>query len=176
MMGLANVRFLGAAASNAQKAYQPSDVSTFFSTDIASDFYAYSSTREDTAMLFEEAMMSYRYQILRDVAVTNKPAVLTADTLIIDWGQRGRIAQDSLENRAALVIDEILPELDGISLIESLPEPIAMTQGQSWRQTLAISPANAQLKGQNNAPANDVLPRFEPELRLSGDRHRHPQQ
>ena len=176
MMGLANVRFLGAAANNVQKAYQPSDVSTFFSTDIASDFYAYSSTREDTAMLFEEAMMSYRYQILRDVAVTNKPAVLTADTLIIDWGQRGRIAQDSLENRAALVIDEILPELDGISLIESLPEPIAMTQGQSWRQTLAISPANAQLKGQNNAQANDVLPRFEPELRLSGDRHRHPQQ
>ena len=57
--------------------------------------------------------------------------LLTADTLIIDWGQRGRIAQDSLENRAALVIDEIPPELDGISLIESLPEPIAMTQGQA---------------------------------------------
>ncbi|AVI68365.1 hypothetical protein CKQ84_22400 [Shewanella sp. WE21] len=176
MMGLANVSFLGAAASNVQKAYQASDVSTFFSTDIASDFYAYSSTREDTAMLFEEAMMSYRYQILRDVAVTNKPAILTADSLIIDWGQRGRIAQDSLENRAALVIDEMLPELNGISLVESLPEPINMVQGQSWRQTLAISPANTQLKGQSNAAAINAESRFEAELRLSGDRHQHPQQ
>lgn len=176
MMGLANVSFLGAAASNVQKTYQASDVSTFFSTDIASDFYAYSSTREDTAMLFEEAMMSYRYQILRDVAVTNKPAILTADSLIIDWGQRGRIAQDSLENRAALVIDEILPELNGISLVESLPEPINMVQGQSWRQTLAISPANTQLKGQSNAAAINAESRFEAELRLSGDRHQHPQQ
>ncbi|GIU10903.1 hypothetical protein [Shewanella morhuae] len=176
MTGLANVSFLGDTANNLQKTYQPSDVSTFFSTDIASDFYAYSSTREDTAMLFEEAMMSYRYQILRDVAVTNKPAVLTADTLLIDWGQRGRIADDSLENRAALVIDEILPELNGISLIESLPELVAMTQGQSWRQALAISPANRQLKSLNNTAVNDSTPRFEPELRLSGDRHRHPQQ
>lgn len=176
MMGLANVSFLGAAASNVQKAYQASDVSTFFSTDIASDFYAYSSTREDTAMLFEEAMMSYRYQILRDVAVTNKPAILTADSLIIDWGQRGRIAQDSLENRAALVIDEMLPELNGISLIESLPEPMNMVQGQSWRQTLAISPANTHLKGQSNAAAINAESRFEAELRLSGDRHQHPQQ
>lgn len=176
MMGLANVSFLGAAASNVQKAYQASDVSTFFSTDIASDFYAYSSTREDTAMLFEEAMMSYRYQILRDVAVTNKPAILTADSLIIDWGQRGRIAQDSLENRAALVIDEMLPELNGISLVESLPEPMNMVQGQSWRQTLAISPANTQLKGQSNAAAINAESRFEAELRLSGDRHQHPQQ
>lgn len=176
MMGLANVSFLGAAASNVQKTYQASDVSTFFSTDIASDFYAYSSTREDTAMLFEEAMMSYRYQILRDVAVTNKPAILTADSLIIDWGQRGRIAQDSLENRAALVIDEMLPELNGISLVESLPEPMNMVQGQSWRQTLAISPANTQLKGQSNAAAINAESRFEAELRLSGDRHQHPQQ
>lgn len=176
MMGLANVSFLGAAASNVQKTYQASDVSTFFSTDIASDFYAYSSTREDTAMLFEEAMMSYRYQILRDVAITNKPAILTADSLIIDWGQRGRIAQDSLENRAALVIDEMLPELNGISLVESLPEPMNMVQGQSWRQTLAISPANTQFKGQSNTAAINAESRFEAELRLSGDRHQHPQQ
>ncbi|WP_297895916.1 hypothetical protein [Shewanella sp.] len=175
MAGLAGVSFLGASANATQKAYQPSDITTFFSTDIASDFYAYSSTREDTAMLFEEAMMSYRYQILRDVAVTNKPEVLTADTVIVDWGQRGRIGDSNLENRAALVIDEMLPELDGISLITSLPAPIAMTQGQSWRQTLAISPANAQRKGQQNVVTNGQVI-TEPELRLSGDRHRQPQQ
>ena len=80
------------------------------------------------------------------------------------------------QNRAALVIDEMLPELNGISLVESLPEPINMVQGQSWRQTLAISPANTQLKGQSNAAAINAESRFEAELRLSGDRHQHPQQ
>ncbi|MFB2733455.1 hypothetical protein [Shewanella mangrovisoli] len=175
MTGLAAVSFLGAKATATQKAYQPSDVSTFFSGDIANDFYNYSSTREDTAMLFEEAMMSYRYQIQRDVAVTNLPAVLTADTVIVDWGQRGRIGDDSMANRAALVIDGMLPELDGISLLTSLPEPIAMTQGQSWRQTLGISPNTTPVKGLQGASASgETL--TEPALRFSGDRHRHPQQ
>ncbi|MGL5360556.1 MAG: hypothetical protein ACRDBI_12710, partial [Shewanella sp.] len=176
MSGLAKVSFLGANANDEQKAYQPSDVSTFFANDSANDFYAYSSTREDTAMLLEEAMMSYRYQILRDVAVTNKPAQLSADSLIVEWGQRGRIGEASLESRAAFVIDEMLPELDGLSLIASLPEPLAMAQGQSWRQTLATSPTTARLNG---LPLQDLPkhgPQSEPELRLSGDRHRQPQQ
>ncbi|MGL6124578.1 MAG: hypothetical protein ACRC1W_16630, partial [Shewanella sp.] len=176
MSGLANVSFLGGTANLLQKAYQAFDISTFFSSDIANDFYAYSSTREDMAMLFEEAMMSYRYQIVRDVAVTHKPAILTADTLIIDWGQRGRIAQDSLENRTAFVIDEILPELNGITLLESLPEPIDMVQGQSWRQTLTMSPANTRFKGQSDVPVMAIPPHLEAELRLSGDRHQRPQQ
>lgn len=176
MTALAKVSFLGNSADATQQGYQPSDISNFFSNDIANDFYAYSSRREDTAMLLEEAMMSYRYQILRDVAVTNKPAQLTAETLIVDWGQRGRIGQASLESRAALVIDEMLPELNGRSLVASLPEPIAMAQGQNWRQTLATSPTNARLNGlQSPALASDSLP-DEPELRLSGDRHRRPQQ
>lgn len=176
MTGLAGVSFLGAKATATQKAYQPSDVSTFFSGDIANDFYNYSSTREDTAMLFEEAMMSYRYQILRDVAVTNAPDVITADTIIVNWGQRGRIGADNLLNRAALVIDGMLPELDGITLLASLPEPIPMTQGQSWRQTLGISPNAAIVKGQQSSTAASRDSIAEPELRFSGDRHRHPQQ
>lgn len=174
MSGLAGVSFLGAKATASQKAYQAADVSTFFSGDNANDFYAYSSSREDTAMLFEEAMMSYRYQIQRDVAVTNAPEVITADTIIVNWGQRGRIGADDLVNRAALVIDGMLPELDGIHLLASLPEPIQMTQGQSWRQSLATSPA-ASVKGlQSIKASSDNL--TEPELRFSGDRHRHPQQ
>mgnify|MGYP006165335091 FL=1 len=127
-------------------------------------------------MLFEEAMMSYRYQILRDVAVTNAPDVITADTIIVNWGQRGRIGADNLLNRAALVIDGMLPELDGITLLASLPEPIPMTQGQSWRQTLGISPNAAIVKGQQSSTAASRDSIAEPELRFSGDRHRHPQQ
>ncbi|MGL5397682.1 MAG: hypothetical protein ACRDBQ_20760, partial [Shewanella sp.] len=65
--------------------------------------------------------------------------------------------------------------LDGITLLTSLPEPIQMTQGQSWRQTLGMSANTAIAKGQQStAGSGDSV--TEPELRFSGDRHRHPQQ
>jgi hypothetical protein len=71
--GLAAVNNAGETASNTQKAYTPSDIAQFFANVLANDAYAYSSTREDAAMLFEEAMMSHRYGVLLDIAVTNKP-------------------------------------------------------------------------------------------------------
>ncbi|MCH1931832.1 hypothetical protein L9G16_16775 [Shewanella sp. A25] len=175
MFALGKVSFQGEKATASQKAYQPADITSFFSNDIASDFYAYSSTREDTAMLFEEAMMSYRYQILRDVAVTNAPDVVNSDTVIVDWGQRGRIGDDSLQARAALVIDGILPELDGDTLVAALPEPIAMQSGKSWRANLSLSSNGSPLKMMGVAEQN-VGDSSEHELRLSGDRHRQPQQ
>lgn len=174
MAALAAVSFLGTTADSTQTAYQADDVTTFFSNDIANDFYAYSSTREDTAMLFEEAMMSYRYQILRDVAVANNPSVLTADTLIVDWGQRGRIGDASLASRAALAINEILPELNGVQIIDSLPEPVAMKSGQSWRQTLGVSARSVNTTGtaSSSAETSSWSSDSEPALRFSGDRHR----
>lgn len=173
MTALAAVSFLGTIADSTQTAYQADDVTAFFSNDIANDFYAYSSTREDTAMLFEEAMMSYRYQILRDVAVANNPSVLTADTLIVDWGQRGRIGDANLASRAALAINEILPELNGVQIIDNLPEPVAMKSGQSWRQTLGVSArsVNATNAASPSAETSNWSSDSEPALRFSGDRH-----
>ena len=140
MQGLAQVRFRGASVSAAQKQYLPADISGFFNQDVANDFYNYSTIREDAAMLFEEVMMSYRLGVLRDVAVTDKPASLTADSIVVEWGQRGRIGDNSLASRAAFVIDAMLPEQTGDKLISSLPEPILMTPGRSWAANLAISP------------------------------------
>nr|PMH99522.1 hypothetical protein BCU55_14390 [Shewanella sp. 10N.286.48.A6] len=135
MYGLAAVSFLGETADATQKAYVPSDVTSFFLTDYANDFYNYSSTREDAAMLFEEAFMSHRYQIQRDVAVTD------TDNLIVDWGQRGRIGADELSTRAAFVINQMMPEVDGESLLNGLPAPINMIAGQDWFDNVDISPA-----------------------------------
>ena len=137
MYGLASVSFQGTDANATQKAYLPSDITSFFLTDHANDFYAYSSTREDAAMLFEESFMSHRYQIQRDVAVTD------ATDLIVDWGQRGRVGSAELLNRAAFVIDEIMPEVDGKTLLNALPEPINMTAGINWYDNIAITPVNS---------------------------------
>jgi len=176
LTSLANVSFRGQAASTSQKAYTPADITQFFSTDRATDYYAYSTKREDTAMLFEEAMMSHRYGILRDVGVTNKPDSPTASNILVDWGQRGRIGEDTIQARAALVVDEILPEIEGNTLISSLPEPIQMIQGLSWLDNLSISPdlsSSAESERRLKlTPTTTHVQSVIPELRVSGDRHK----
>lgn len=175
MSSLAQVRFRGETASDTQKAYLPADVTGFFSPDIASDFYAYSTTREDAAMLFEEAMMSHRLGIYRDVAVTNSPENPNAENVIVDWGQRGRIGDDTLQARAILVVDAMMPALDGTQLVADLPDPIAMTQGDSWAQNLDLNtlPQNGgrsfrPIKGLTGTGRQEMV---HPPLKLSGDRH-----
>jgi hypothetical protein len=167
MRALANVSFQGGAASNLEKSYSSSDVSSFFSVDTANDFYAYSSTREDVAMLFEEAMMSHRLGIERDVAVTDKPANAT--------GQRGRVAAPSLRTRASYVINNLMPELNGGALLAALPATINMTTGQSWAANLVlISPSNAKgnsLKNQQQRLNGLTQQQTAVPLQLSGEHH-----
>lgn len=171
MFSLAKVSFKGETANSVQKAYLPDDITQFFSNDTASDYYAYSSTREDTAMLFEEAMMSHRYDILRDMGVTDRPQNATAETIIVDWGQRGRIGQNSLQDRAAFVIDNIFPNMNGTNLISNLPEPIEMKSGDSWSKNLTISPS-ARTKESRANQQSSVQELIAPKLRISGDRHK----
>ncbi len=173
MFNLAKVSFKGDTANSVQKAYMPDDITQFFSNDIASDYYAYSSTREDVAMLFEESMMSHRYGILRDVGVTDRPENATAQTIIVDWGQRGRIGQNSLQDRAAFVLENIFPTMNGANLISNLPTPIAMTKGESWSENLTISLLEKSQKSSSSQQHSaSEESRVHPEIRVSGDRHR----
>jgi len=150
MVNLAQVSFHGEAASSTQKAYSPSDVSQFFSPDDATDYYNYSSKREDYAMLFDELMMYARYDINRDVAVTNRPTGdnVSATDYIVDWGQRGRIGEPRIKPRIAYVLERVLPEFNATSVIENLPAPIAMIPGNNWLENLAISPVPHTLSAQ----------------------------
>lgn len=170
MASLANVSFRGESATNQQKSYTPSDISSFFAADTAPDYYAYSTRREDAAMLFEEAMMSHRLGIQRDVGITDKPEVISADTIKVDWGQRGRIGDDTLQNRAAFVINEIIPELDATTLVKNLPQPIPMAQGATWSENLAISPTSKNLVNRTQV----AITANTPAVTLSGSRHQTP--
>jgi hypothetical protein len=146
-------------------------VASFFSPDRANDFYNYSTSREDAAMLFEEAMMSYRLGIQRDVAVTDKPAVISSSTVTVNWGQRGRIAEPAIQPRAAMIIDYLMPELDGATIEATLPPPVAMRAGESWLANLALS-NNGKNTPQLVSPKNIS----EQPLRLSGERQPRTQQ
>ncbi|MBL4910195.1 MAG: hypothetical protein JKX78_09335 [Alteromonadaceae bacterium] len=143
MRQLAKVSFAGASANDTQKAFLPSDISSFFSPDGATDYYNFSSLREDYAMLFEEVMMYTRYNIQRDVAVTNQPTgdVVYANDYIVNWGQRGRAGNNNIKPRANFVVQRVLPELDHDSIINALPQPVEMISGNDWIKNLVLSNA-----------------------------------
>jgi hypothetical protein len=145
MKALGQVLYRGATATAQQKAYTATDIGRFFSSDRASDDYAYSisadsNSREDLAMLFEEFMMSYRHGIVYDYAYSD--LVLdgqTASQVVVRWGERGRIAEAAIKPRIKLVLQQVAPWID-VSAVDRLPAPILMTPGASWMTNLAISP------------------------------------
>ncbi len=142
MRDLGQVSFAGETATETQKSYLPIDITGFFSPDRATDFYAYSSLREDYAMLFEELMMQNRFNVIRDVAITNQPIgdnISSAD-YIVTWGQRGRIGDDKLRERVLFSASRVLPEFDSQAAMNLVPTPIEMLEGDSWLDNLSISP------------------------------------
>ena len=133
MLGLGQVSFQGETASELQKSLVPPDIASEFSTDAASDYYNYSTTREDFAMLFEEAMMLYLFGIDRDVGVTNKPesGAPCAD-YIVEWGVRNRVLDQQVRDRAVRAIGDALPEAQGMP-------PLKTTLGHSRLEVLVGS-------------------------------------
>ncbi|MBN8430579.1 hypothetical protein JF535_06905 [Microbulbifer salipaludis] len=135
---LAEVRSRGAEATAQQRAYTPGDIAGFFFPDSANDFYSYTTPWEDTAMLFEETMMSLRYGIERDIAVTNKPTAPTsADDYKVSQGQRGRIGSELIRPRASTAVQYLLPEAWAAAddHLRSIA-PVAMCAGEGWGQNL----------------------------------------
>ena len=147
MRDLGQVSFAGETASQTQKDYLPSDIEGFFSPDRATDFYAYSSLREDYAMLFEELMMQSRFGIIRDVAITNQPTgtSISASDYVVTWGQRGRIGDDKLKARVLFSASRVLPEFDSQAAMLLVPAPIEMVKGDDWIDNLTISPSEPTL-------------------------------
>ena len=138
MAGLAQVKFQGVTADVAQRAYTPLQVAGFFSIDRATDEYNYSTTREDVAMSLEELLMQSRLGILRDKAITDKiTAATTANTLIVRWGQRGRVGHADIKPRVRATVQMLMPWLDPVA-VDSLPAPLAMRPGESWNANLAL--------------------------------------
>lgn len=142
MRGLARVLSYGDTPTTAQIAYQPEDVVRFFSQDRVNDDYSYSVpsganfSREDTAMLVEEALMQLRLGVWRDYAVTNKLSSggNSAD-LLVSWGQRGRIGEAAIRPRLDLVLKELMPWLPA-NFSAGLAAPQALRAGASWGANL----------------------------------------
>jgi len=160
MYALAQVRFHGTSPSNTQKSYQPSDVSNFFRNESAPQFYNYSSIREDYAMLFDGFMMKTRFDISRDVAITNLPKN-PDESYIVNWGQRGRIGDENIKPRVLFAVSNILPEVNNIEmLVNTLPTPIMMNIGESWQDNLVLSPISNPQPLVNKVSSHQKIRRF----------------
>ena len=144
MYRLAQVNYQGETATDTDKNYSPSDVAGFFSPEHAPSFYNYSSKREDYAMLFDAMMMKARYNVDRDIAVTNQAS--TSEELVVTWGQRGRIGEENIKPRVDFVTSRVLPEFTQASnIIDNFAAPIEMEAGRTWAENLAISPTISQM-------------------------------
>ncbi|WGL16259.1 hypothetical protein PVT68_16000 [Microbulbifer bruguierae] len=147
LFALADVRYRGVEASALQRLYDAGDIAGFFFPDSASDFYSYTTPWEDTAMLFEEVMMSMRYGIQRDIAVTNSPfSPRSGDDYVVAQGQRGRIGSTNIRARATTAVQGLLPEAwaEAHAHLNSIT-PVAMCVGEGWNQNL--TPACAGQSG-----------------------------
>ena len=152
MWDLARVRFHNDPPANAtQKAYTPNDVAYFFKNESAPQFYSYSSTREDYAILFDGFMMNSRYNVERDVMVTDQ------NLNNIAWGQRGREGEASILPRIEFVVERVLPEFMYLqSALAALPAPLAIPEGGSFRGTLQLNSAIKHVIA-NHSMANELL-------------------
>ena len=114
-----------------------------FQLDVANDFYSYSSSREDLAMLFEEVMMYYSYGLDRDVAVTDLPANLEfCSQLRVAWGQRNRVAQSNILPRATLILEAVLPEFAAaVTLQLDDVVPTQMRVDEDFCANILVSPS-----------------------------------
>ena len=140
---LAGVSFRSETVRLADQSLTAEDIAAEFPLDVAHDFYSYSSSREDLAMLFEEVMMYYSYGLDRDVAVTDLPANLeSCSQLRVAWGQRNRVAQTNILPRATLILEALLPELAAaVTLQLDDVVPTQMRVDEDFCTNILVSPS-----------------------------------
>lgn len=143
MAGLGGVKYRGNTPSEAERSFTPEQVGSFFGSDLAVDEYAYASPREDLAMTLEEFLMARRLGIRRDIAFT---APYTKDdtsgTIIVRWGQRGRIGVPALADRTRAAVQQLLPWIE-LTDVDQLPPMTELRIGESWRANLGAPKAAA---------------------------------
>lgn len=147
MFGLGQVKFFGTPPTDLQKSYTPTQVAQFFAGDGATDDYNYArrapgqTPREDFAMLFEEFLMVRNHGWRRDFAFTDKipegTTRATSTSVIVRWGQRGRIGDGLVKPRAQIVVQNGLPWISTAE-VAALPPPLQMRAGDSWGANLAL--------------------------------------
>lgn len=156
---LADVMYWGDSPTTDDIGLNAAEVGAEFEADLASDHYAYASIYEDTAMLFEEAMMKLHFNIDRDVAFTDVPTnPAYCDGYIVRWGVRNRVGETDVKSRAQFVTGELLPTQDTAMFFQNFPAPEYMTNGLNWCDSINLAPMYRTLTNQveRKLPPRDI--------------------
>ena len=148
LMHLGQVMYHGENATEDEKRLTPREVGQLFADDFSNEMYAYSSRYEDAAMLFEAALMKYHYDIEMDVGFTTKPTSdedATCNDYILGWGERNRVANPAVSQRALFIMKSVLPDetdwdaffSDGVGTSRML------LAGLNWCESISFVPASA---------------------------------
>lgn len=164
MFDLGKVLFQGVAATTAQKQLSAAQVGLEFAVDGASDAYAYSSQWEDTAMLFEEVMMKYHFNVDRDIAYTDAPATFSCSAYVVRWGVRNRIGDETVKARAKIIVQQLLGRSDVEDYFSAIPAPRTMQNGLDWC---------VNIKGLSSAYGPELQKVSNQQIRASDLRHPH---
>jgi hypothetical protein len=163
---VAQVRYHGEEASEFQKTLTAYDVGAEMAIDGASEFYAYSTIREDVATLFAAAMMKKHFDVDFTIAFVQKPADednYSCDELLVGWGARNRVADPLVSPRARWVVDTIYgSDAENSQFFNTGQGDVStMTPGVDWcsnlePSTLATRDRNANLKSTDQSYAREA--------------------
>ena len=134
---LGQVRYMGEAATDLLKSYTAGLVGAEMANDGAARFYSYSTEREDFATLFTQIMMKFSFGIDIYIAFVNKPVDennFACTELLVEWGQKNRLADALLLPRARWVIEHVYGVSDTFESFFASDIGLAtpMTNGASW--------------------------------------------
>lgn len=156
LFDMAQILMVGLLPADSQKETDAETMGAALENDGANDIYNYVSPatslavavlREDVAMLFEETMMKYHFNIDRDVAFLRDDHFgKKCDDYILKWGVRNRIADPRVIERAKLVASMVNPGKDISGFLEALSAPKILPVDVGWCSSMdlgAVATGNA---------------------------------
>ena len=158
---LALVLYHGYWSTADERALTPTEVGTEFATDVASEFYSFSSGWEDFAMLVEASLMKKNFNADADIAVVPYFDTFDCATALVKWGQRGRIGDPNVLVRAQMATSLVLPEVDMTTFFGSIPAPTQIPVDTSYC-LIGFSPAaNSFSSPENQLSTEEVRKHIE---------------
>jgi len=175
----AKVRYRGNEASATQKSTNSVDMGALMDVDGAIKFYSYSSQHEDLAQLVEGVMMGHHFDSLTNIGFSQKPMdedSYSCDDLIVEWGQRNRLADPLVNVRARAATELVLnltPALTNF-MDNELGDAELMTNKVHWCDNQRLNTVNeSELQTRSAEPVDALLtgPQFREMIRADSTVH-----
>ncbi len=144
LMKIGQILYQGVEAAAEDSALLAEEVVQEFKNDVANDDYGYSTTREDFAMLAEEALMLYYYETPRYLYIIKLPEAnfVPPEDYVYQfvWGEKSRVLEPQIKQRASFVLESNLGSAIGQKIIKKLDEykSVEIPANSSWEEIVKL--------------------------------------